>query len=338
MPKKIKIAINGFGRIGRVFFRHAFGHPNLEFVAINDIGTPGNLAYLLKHDTVYGPYEKSVEIKKGKLVVDRKQIKVLQEKDPENLPWKELKIDIVVESTGVFESHEKAAAHLAAGAKRVVITSPAKDEITPTATPNVGEEFLKLDEITSNASCTSNAATPVMAVMAKKPGIKKAILSTVHAYTATQGIVDGPDKKDDFRRARAAAQNIVPSTTGAAIAATRAFPALRGKFDGIALRVPVVCGSIMDFTFIAARKTSEKEINGIFKKAAKEKEWQGILAVTEEPLVSSDILKTSYGAIVDLSMTKVVDGDLVKVLAWYDNEWGYAATLLKHVLAVSKLL
>lgn len=336
--KKTRIAINGFGRIGRVFFRYAFDHPSLEFVAINDIGTPENLAYLLKYDTVYGAYEKSVEIKKGKLIVDRKQIKVLQEKDPTKLPWKELKIDIVVESTGVFESHEKSAAHLAAGARRVVITSPAKDEITPTTTPNVGEEFLKLDEITSNASCTTNAATPVMAIMAKKPGIKKAILSTTHAYTATQGIVDGPDKKDDFRRARAAAQNIVPSTTGAAIAATRAFPALKDKFDGISLRVPVVCGSIMDFTFIAVRKTSEKEINSIFKKAAKEKEWQGILSVTEEPLVSSDILKTSYGAIVDLAMTKVVDGDLVKILAWYDNEWGYASMLLKHVLAVSKLL
>ncbi len=339
---KTKIAINGFGRIGRVFFRHAFGHPDLEIVAINDIGTPENLAYLLKYDTVYGLYDKNVKCQmsnvKNVLVVDGKEILVLSEKDPSLLPWKKMDIDIIVESTGVFESHEKAAPHLAAGAKRVIITAPAKDEITPTSTPNVGEEFLKLDKITSNASCTTNAVTPIMAVMLKDPGIKKAVLNTVHAYTASQGIVDGPDKKDDYRRARAAGQNIVPSTTGAAIAATKALPSLKGKFDGISLRVPVICGSIMDFTFIASRPTSVEEVNSIFKKAAAEKQWQGILAITEEPLVSSDILKNPHGSIVDLLMTKVIDNDLVKVLAWYDNEWGYASMLLKHVLAVSKLL
>lgn len=336
--KKTRIAINGFGRIGRNFFRLAFGHPDLEFVAINDLGAPENMVYLLKHDTVYGLYEKSVEIKSGNLVIDNKEIKIISEKDPSILPWKDLDIDIVVESTGVFESRDLAASHLTAGAKRVVITAPAKDEITPTSTPNVGEEFLKLDKITSNASCTTNAATPVMSVMAKDPGVKKAILNTIHAYTASQGLVDGPDKKLDFRRARAAAQNIVPSTTGAAIATTKALPSLSGKFDGISLRVPVVSGSIMDFTFIATRQTSAEEINSIFKNAATLKEWQGILSITEEPLVSSDIIKTSYGAIVDLAMTKVIDGDLVKVLAWYDNEWGYVSMLLKHVLAVSKLL
>ena len=335
---KTKIAINGFGRIGRIFFRHAFGHPDIDIVAINDLGAPENMVYLLKYDTVYGLYDKLVEVKNDKLIVNGKEIRVLQEKDPSKLPWKKMNVDIVVESTGVFESHEKAASHLAAGAKRVVITAPAKDEITPTSTPNVGEEFLKSDKITSNASCTTNAATPIMAVMSKNPGIKKAVLNTVHAYTASQGIVDGPDKKDDFRRARAAGQNIVPSTTGAAIAATKALPSLKGKFDGISLRVPVICGSIMDFTFIASRPTSVEEVNSIFKKAAAEKQWQGILAITEEPLVSSDILKNPHGSIVDLSLTKVIDNDLVKVLAWYDNEWGYAAMLLKHVLAVSKLL
>src|SRR3989344_4638569 len=336
--KKTRIAINGFGRICRIFFRYAFGHPELEFVAVNDLGAPENMAYLLKYDTVYGPYEKSVEAKNGNLAVDGKEIKILQEKDPGLLPWKDLDIDIVVESTGVLESREASAPHLDAGAKRVVITAPAKDEVTPTSTPNVGEEFLKLDKITSDASCTTNAVTPVMAVMAISPGVKKAVLNTVHAYTATQGLVDGPDKKDDFRRARAAAQNIVPSTTGAAMAATKAFPALAGKFDGVSLRVPVVCGSIMDFTFISNKPTSAEEINDIFKKAAAEKQWQGILAVTEEHLVSSDIIKNPNGSIVDLNMTKVVDGDLVKILSWYDNEWGYAAMLLKHVLAVSKLL
>ena len=338
MNKKIRIAINGFGRIGRIFFRHAFGNPELEFVAINDLGSPENMAHLLKYDTVYGPYDKSVEAKNGELIVNGKKIQILREKDPTLLPWKNLNIDIVIESTGVFDSRDKASAHLDAGARRVVITAPAKDEITPTSTPNVGEEFLKLDKITSDASCTTNAVTPVMAVMAANPGVKKAVLNTVHAYTATQGLVDGPDKKDDFRRARAAAQNIVPSTTGAAMAATKAFPALAGKFDGVSLRVPVVCGSIMDFTFISNKPTSAEEINDIFKKAAAEKQWQGILAVTEEPLVSSDIIKNPNGSIVDLAMTRVVGGDLVKVLAWYDNEWGYASTLLKHVLTVSKLI
>ncbi len=252
---KIKIAINGFGRIGRIFFRHAFECPDVEIVAINDLGTPENMAYLLKYDTVYGPYEKSVGIKNNELIVDGKKIKTLQEKEPSQLPWKDLDIDIVVESTGVFESTEKATAHLTAGAKRVVISAPAKDEITPTATPNVGEEFLKNSKITSNASCTTNAATPVMAVMSENPGIKKAVLNTIRAYTASQELVDGLDKKNDYRRARAAAQNIVPSTSGVATAAVKAFPPLNGKFNGIALRVPVICGSIIDFTFVANRST-----------------------------------------------------------------------------------
>ncbi len=333
-----KIAINGFGRIGRIFFRQAFDSPELEVVAINDIGSSDNLAYLLKYDSVYGPYEKEVSVDGDSMMIDGKMIKLLHEMDPARLPWKELGVDIVVESTGVFESREKSTPHLDAGAKRVVITAPAKDDVTPTATPNVGLEFLKSDKITSNASCTTNATTPVMAVMMAEPGIKKAILNTVHGYTASQGLVDGPDKKNDFRRARAAAVNIIPSTTGAALATTKAIPGLAGKFDGISLRVPVIAGSIIDFTFIAERATSAEEINEIFKKAAQQENWKGILAVTEEPLVSTDILRNPHGSIVDLSMTKVVDGDLVKVLAWYDNEWGYGAMLLKHVLAVAKLL
>ena len=335
---KVKIAINGFGRIGRIFFRYAFANSEIEIVAVNDLGSAENLAYLLKYDSVYGPYDKSVGVKDGNLAVEGKVIRVLQEKDPVNLPWKNLGIDIVVESTGIFESRDKAKAHLDAGAKRVVITAPAKDEVTPTSTPNIGEEFLKSDKITSNASCTTNAVTPLMAVMMREPGVKKAILNTVHAYTATQGLVDGPDKKGDFRRARAAAVNISPSTTGAALAAIKAIPGLAGRFDGIATRVPVICGSLIDFTFIAERPTSVEEINNIFRKAAQEEQWKDILAVTEEPLVSTDILRNPHGSIVDLAMTRVIDGDLVKVLAWYDNEWGYAAMLLKHLLAVSKLL
>lgn len=335
--KKVKIAINGFGRIGRIFFRQAFGNPNLEFVAINDLGSPENLSYLLKYDTVYGKYDKNVELTDNKLKVDGNEIKLLAEKEPGKLPWKELNVDIVVESTGVFESRDKAAPHLDAGAKRVVITAPAKDEITPTVTPNVGVDALKLDKITSNASCTTNAATPVMSVMMVNPGIKKATLNTVHGYTATQALVDGPSKSHDLRRGRAAAQNIVPSTTGAALATTKAIPQLAGKFDGIALRVPVISGSIMDFTFISSRFVSADEINDIFREAAKQEQWQGILTVVEDPLVSSDILKNSHGSIIDLSMTRVVDGDLVKVLSWYDNEWGYGNMLLKHVLTVAQL-
>lgn len=333
-----KIAINGFGRIGRIFFRQAFGRSDLDIIAINDLGSPANLAYLLKYDTVYGHYDKSVETKDSSLIVDGKEIKVVQEKDPAKLPWKNLGVDVVIESTGIFDSRDKAAAHLDAGAKRVVITAPAKDEITPTVTPGLAADNMKLDKITSNASCTTNAVNPVMGIMMADPGVNKALLTTVHGYTATQGLVDGPDKKDDYRRARAAAQNIVPSTTGAAAATARVLPELKDKFDGLAIRVPVISGSLIDITFVAARPTSAEEINSIFKEAAARPEWQGILTVTEEPLVSSDILRNPHGSIVDLALTRVVDGDLVKILSWYDNEWGYCSMLLKHVLAVAQIL
>jgi len=335
---KLRIAINGFGRIGRIFFRQAFGYPEIEIVAINDLGSIENLAYLLKYDTVYGRFDKSVELKDNSLLADGQEIKVFQEIDPKNLPWKDLNIDVVVESTGVFETKEKASGHLEAGAKRVVITAPAKDEITPTATPNVGMQTLADDLVTSNASCTTNAVNPVAAVMMASVGLKKAILTTVHGYTASQGLVDGPDKKEDFRRARAAAQNIVPSTTGAAKATIRVINELENKFDGVAIRVPVLSGSLIDFTFVTERPTSVKEINDIFKKAAASKEWEGILTVTEDPIVSSDILGNPHGSVVDLALTKVIDGDLVKVFAWYDNEWGYGAMLLKHLLALKSLL
>ncbi|OGN05839.1 MAG: type I glyceraldehyde-3-phosphate dehydrogenase [Candidatus Yanofskybacteria bacterium RIFCSPHIGHO2_01_FULL_44_17] len=344
----IKIAINGFGRIGRIFFRQAFGNPDIDIIAVNDLGSPENLAYLLKYDTVYGRYDRGVGVNDNKLVIGpasheasqdgKNEVLVLSEKDPSKLPWKDLGVDIVIESTGVFDSRNEAAAHLNAGAKRVVITAPAKDEVTPTATPNVFEDVLRLDKITANASCTTNAINPVAAIMLASPGIKKAMLNTIHGYTATQGLVDGPDRKGDFRRARAAAQNIVPSTTGAAKATARVIKELEGKFDGIAIRVPVISGSLIDFTFLASRNTSVEEINSIFKEAAAKPEWQGILTVTEDPIVSSDILKNPYGSVVDLALTRVVDGDLVKVFAWYDNEWGYCAMLLKHVLAVSQIL
>jgi len=336
-----KIAINGFGRIGRLFFRQAFGAPDIEIVAINDLGDLANLAYLLKYDTVYRWYNKPIEVKDGNLVVDGKTIRILQEKDPTHLPWKDLGIDVVVESTGVFESYEKAKVHIQAGAKRVVITAPAKDADGTegkTVLVGVNEGDLRSVVLTSNGSCTTNAASPLISVLNEQLGIRKAILNTVHGYTATQNLVDGPVKGGDFRRGRAAGQNIVPSTTGAAVAVTRAIKELEGKFDGIAFRVPTVTGSVADITFLAKRKTTVEEVNLILTKASKEPKWKGILAVTTEPIVSSDIIGAPYGAIADLSFTKVVDGDLVKVLSWYDNEWGYVTTLVKHVQNIAQLV
>lgn len=337
----MRIAINGFGRIGRIFLRQAIGHEGLEVVAINDLGLIENLAYLLRHDSVYGPYDKKVETKDGLLIVDGKEIKVFNATDPATLPWKELGIDVVVESTGVFTSYEKASAHLKAGAKRVVISAPAKDEggaKTATATPNVGVEFLKDSLVTSNASCTTNATTPVLAVMLQEPGVEKSIMSTVHGYTATQTLTDSPVKGKDFRRGRAAAANIVPSTTGAADAVGKAIPETKGKFDGVSIRVPVISGSLVDFTFIAKRNTTVEEINKIFIEASQKPEWRGILATTTDQPVSSDILGMPYGAIVDLELTRVVDGNLVKVFAWYDNEYGYCAMLIKHIEALKVCL
>jgi len=334
----MKIAINGFGRIGRIFFRNAFGHKDIDIIALNDLGAIENIAYLLKYDSVYGRYEKPVSVKGDELVVDGKEVKFFNEKDPAGLPWKDLGIDIVVESTGVFTSYDKAKAHLEAGAKRVVISAPAKDEgETKTFTPNVGVGFIKEGIITSNASCTTNATTPLMAVMMINPGVEKAVLNTVHGYTATQNLVDGPTKSKDFRKGRAAA-NIIPTSTGAAAATVKAIPGLKDKFDGVAMRIPLISGSLVDLTFLAKKKTTVEEINNIFKEAAEKPAWKGVLKVTEEPLVSSDILGEPYGAIVDLSMTRVVDGDLVKVFSWYDNEWGYSAMLVKHIEALKPFL
>ncbi|MBI2036981.1 MAG: type I glyceraldehyde-3-phosphate dehydrogenase [Candidatus Liptonbacteria bacterium] len=335
-----KIAINGFGRIGRLFFRMAFETPGLEVVAINDLGDLENMAYLLKYDTVYGRYAKDVKTKKtetgGALVVDGKEIVLLQEKDATKLPWGAMGVDVTVEATGAFESYEKAKVHLAAGAKRVVITAPAKDDDGPdqkTILLGVNEEEFKVCKISSNGSCTTNATSPVAAIMNENPGVLKAVMNSMHGYTATQNLVDGPAKGSrDFRRGRAGAMNIVPSTTGAAISVTRAVKDLDGKFDGLAVRVPAISGSLLDFTFLAKRKVTAEEINQIFRDAAASPRWNKIVKVTEDQIVSSDILGEPYGSIVDLGMTKVVDGDLVKVLAWYDNEWGYTATLVGHVL------
>ncbi len=337
-----RVAINGFGRVGRLFFRQAFDA--FDIVAINDVSDVENLAYLLRHDTVYWGYGKKVmTVAEGDvkyLVVDGKKILILAEKDPAKLPWGQLQVDVVVECTGLFETFVGARAHVTAGAKRVVISAPAKDEEMPDAKTilwGVNEHEISKCVVTSNGSCTTNAAHPIAALMAASVGIKKAMLTTVHGYTATQSLVDGVAKGGDFRRGRAAAGNIVPSSTGVTISIIRALPGLQGKFDGMSVRVPVLSGSLVDFTFVAGRPTTVAEVNAVFAKAAQEPRWQGVLGVTSEPLVSSDILGMPYGAIIDLSFTKVVDGDLVKVLSWYDNEWGYASTLVRHVARAAGL-
>ena len=343
--KKVRIAINGFGRVGRLFFRQAFSLPEIELVAVNDLGDIENLAYLLKYDTVYRVFNKPVKADKNKsaLVVDGKDVKVFQEKEPAKLPWKNLDIDIAVEATGLFDSFVKAKVHLDAGARRVVITAPAKDadgiEGGKTILVGVNDAEFAGCAISSNGSCTTNATAAVVAIMAENPGVEKAMLSTVHANTNTQSVVDSPTRGgEDFRAGRAASQNIIPFYTGAAISVTRGVPALVGKFDGLAFRIPVPTVSIADITFLAKRKVTAEEINDIFRRAAQEARWQGILKVVDEQVVSSDIIGEPYGAIVDLNFTRVVDGDLVKVLSWYDNEWGYCSTLLQHVLKVGKLM
>ncbi len=337
--KKIRVAINGFGRIGRAFLKIAWERPELEIVAINDLGSLESLSYLLKYDTVYRTWSHDVKHDDKNFLIDGKTVNFISEKDTTKLPWNDLAIDVVVESTGLFVSYEKAKFHIDDGAKKVVITAPAKDgdltgaDAVPGATilMGVNENQFGTCDITSNASCTTNAASPLIGILDAAIGIEKALLSTTHGYTASQALVDGPSKKD-LREGRAAAQNIVPSSTGAAIAVTKAYPKLEGLFDGISLRVPVPAGSIVDVTFIAKRATTAEEVNKILTDAAASDQWKMVFAVTNEPLVSSDILGNPHTSIADLAMTRVVGGNLVKVLGWYDNEWGYTSSLVEHVI------
>lgn len=338
----VKVAINGFGRIGRTFMRMAYTHPDFEIVAINDLGDIKMLEYLLKYDTAYGRAPFTVALGEGALIVNGKTIKVFSEKDPTLLPWGKHGVDVVVEATGFFNTYEKANAHIVAGAKRVVITGPvngtAPEGISgATVLMGVNEGDLATCTISSNASCTTNATSPLIGILKETVGIEKALLNTVHAYTATQALVDGPSKKD-FREGRSAAQNIIPSSTGAAVATTLAHTELSGKFDGISIRVPVVVGSIVDVTFIASRSTSAEEVNQILTDAAATPRWSNLFAVTTDPIVSSDIIGARFASIADLAMTRVVDGNLVKVLAWYDNETSFTHTLVAHVAAVTKHL
>ena len=332
-----KIAINGFGRIGRSFFREAFGFSELEIVAVNDLTDTATLAYLLKYDSVYRRYGKRVESGEGVLHVDGKEIKVCAEKDPNNLPWKEMGVDIVVESTGFFTDGEKASSHITAGAKRVVITAPAKGDVTTALIGVNDDRFKNPSPITCNASCTTNSVAPIMSILHENLGIQKASMTTVHSYTATQKLVDGPDSKD-FRRGRAAAVNIVPSSTGAAEAVIEAIPELKGKFDAASVRIPSITGSLSVITALVAKQTTAEEVNELLTAASKDARWQKIIKVTNDPIVSSDIIGEPYGAIVDAQFTKVTDGNLVVVFSWYDNEFGYTATLVEHVRRIAMTL
>ncbi len=338
--RKIRVAINGFGRIGRAFVKIAWEKENMEIVAVNDLGSLDSLTYLLKHDTVYRNWNHDVKHDGKNIWIDGKEVHFVSEKDTTKLPWKDLDIDVVVECTGLFTAFEKAKFHLDCGAKKVVISAPSKGDGSvagETILLGVNEDKFGTCDITSNASCTTNAASPLIGILHEAIGIEKAVLSTTHGYTASQSLVDGPSKKD-LREGRAAAQNIVPSSTGAAIAVTEAFPDLKGLFDGISLRVPVPAGSIVDITFIAKRATSAEEVNDILKKAAASDKWSKLFAVTEEPLVSSDILGESHASIADLAMTRVIGGNLVKVLGWYDNEMSYTHTLVDHVIKTGETI
>jgi glyceraldehyde 3-phosphate dehydrogenase len=332
----IRVAINGFGRIGRQAFKVALTHPEVEIVAINDIGDVANMAYLLKYDTVHRRDNQQIRADGSTLIVDGARFPVLSVTDPVKLPWKDLDVDVVIESTGRFTKREQAEAHLQAGARRVVISAPAKGAPAFVLGVNDANFDPQSDTVISNASCTTNSITPVMAVLDETFGVAKALMTTVHSYTADQRLVDSPH--EDWRRGRAAAQNIVPTSTGAARASAEALPQLKGIFDGMSLRVPTVDVSLSDLTVLLKRRTSAEEINQAFRDAATSERYHGILAVTDESLVSADFIGNPHSTIVDLQLTQVVDGDFVKIFAWYDNEWGYANRLVEEVLLVGKSL
>lgn len=335
---KTKIAINGFGRIGRNAFKIAFERSDLDILAVNDLTDTKTLAHLLKHDSNYGAYQHDVDFDEQNLIIKGQKVRVLAEKDPTNLPWKDLDIDVVIESTGLFTKHADLEKHIQAGAKKVVLSAPEKDDTQhDTFVIGVNEHDMTVDhQVFSNASCTTNCITPVMAILESSFGIEKAMMTTVHSYTASQRLQDAPAK--DLREARNAASNIVPTTTGASIAAAKALPALEGIFNGLSVRVPTPVVSLSDFTVITKRNVTVEEVNEAFKKAAADRYFQGILTVSEEPLVSTDYIGNSHSAIVDLLLTDVVDGNMLKVVAWYDNEWGYSNRLVELTADAGSLL
>ncbi len=334
----IRVAINGFGRIGRSVFKAGFDRDDIEFVAINDLASNDSLAYLLRYDTVYGRYKHEVTATEEDITVNGKKIDAFAEKDPAKLPWADLDVDVVIESTGVFRTEEKAMPHIDAGAKRVVISAPNKGGNIKTFVLGVNaEKHTANDLIIDNASCTTNCIAPIAAIMNNAFGVEKAMMTTIHAYTADQALVDGPHRKD-LRRGRSAAQNIIPTSTGAAKATAKTIPELEGVFDGMAIRVPVAVGSLSDFTFLLKKDVTVEEVNKAFKKAKENVLYKNIIDLTEDPIVSSDIIGSPYSSVVDLSLTKVVAGNMVKVVGWYDNEWGYSNRLIEMVAEVGKKL
>ncbi len=329
----MNIAINGLGRIGRATLKLVLANPAVRLAAVNDLLGPENLAYLLKFDTVYGRWGKNVKAYNGHLQIDGQQYPVLCETDPAKLPWRQMNVDIVFECTGAFTKQEDLVKHLTAGARFVILSAPAKGDKVPTVVHAVNRPPSASTQIISCASCTTNCITPVIEILGRRIGIKKAIMTTIHAYTANQSIVDSGKK--DYRRGRAAAANLVPASTGAALATARALPQYEGRFDGVAIRVPVPVGSLADIVIVTDRDTTVEEINRIFEEEAASDRYCDVLTTTEEPLVSSDIIQQSYASIVDLTLTQVVDKNLVKVMSWYDNEWGYASQMVREALQIS---
>ena len=333
MPNKV--AINGLGRIGRAALKLAVEQPELELVAVNEIGSLENMVYLLRYDSVYGRYERQVEAVDGKLVIDGKPLVYVSERDPEQLPWADLEIDLVLECTGRFTNREDAEKHVRAGARWVVLSGPTKSPDVPTIIHGVNRPDGET-QIISCASCTTNNITPLVEILDRHFGVEKAVLTTVHAYTATQALVDSPGGAKDLRRGRAAAQSFVPSSTGAATATAKALPAMEGRFDGVSVRGPVVVGSISDVVFVVGRDTTPEEVNDVLRREATSDRYQGILAVAEDPLVSADIVRDPRASIVQLDMTRVVGGDLVKVMSWYDNEWGYTCQMIREAIQIAR--
>jgi glyceraldehyde 3-phosphate dehydrogenase len=327
-----KVAINGMGRIGRAAFKIVMEQPELELMAVNDLMDLDNLVYLLNYDTVYGVYKHRVTASGDTLVVNGKSIKFLSVKDPAQLPWKDLGVEVALECTGLFTQAEGLSKHIAAGAKFAILSAPPKGPevcciVHGVTKPEAGDRMI------SCASCTTNCITPVVEIMGRRIGVKKAIMTTIHAYTSSQAIVDGPNKK--FRRGRAGAANLVPTSTGAAVATTNTLPQYKGKFDGVSVRCPVPCGSLADLVFVTERPTTVEEINKVFKEEA-EGRYKEILEYAMDPIVSSDIIMNPHASIFDPSMTQVVDGDLVKVFSWYDNEWGYTNQMVREVVRLTK--
>jgi glyceraldehyde 3-phosphate dehydrogenase len=329
-----KVAINGLGRIGRAALKLALEQPQLDVVAVNEIGSLDNMVYLLRYDSVYGRYERQVDAVDGKLVIDGKSLVYVSERDPEQLPWADLEIDLVLECTGRFTNREDAEKHVRAGARWVVLSGPTRSPDVPTIIHGVNRADGQT-QIISCASCTTNNITPLVEILDRHFGVEKALLTTVHAYTATQALVDSPGGAKDLRRGRAAAQNFVPSSTGAATATAKALPAMEGRFDGVSVRGPVVVGSISDVVFVVERETTAEEVNDVLRQEATSDRYQGILAVAEDPLVSADIVKDPRASIVQLDLTRVVGGNLVKVMSWYDNEWGFTNQMVQ--VAVQQL-